>query len=334
MAINAKNLILGAKAPVPIDRSLQGAQPVVDKAAPAQEGGGIYPLPPVNGNEPKTFNAATNVTSPDTSNPTPSSTTSSFSGPDWERIRGMNNKQIFDFLQNEAKRYAPPSAEEVEKEHKRQKRRALFAAIGDGVSALSNLYFTTRGAPSTNIDPRDTLSARAQERYDKFKKEREENRDRYYNILAQQNSIANHEIQTRQNAEQAKIENDRWERDFDLRERQQKRLEEEAKAKIALYDARNNLLAAQANKNEAEAAYWGAKLDALERGLPLDLALKEAKIAKEKALAGKANRTGGKSQGNDGTETVTEKTTNRGSGKVTTVKYHRPRIKSTGVKWK
>lgn len=44
--------------------------------------------------------------------------------------------------------YTPPTDEELAKEKKKQKRDQIFAAIGDGISALSNLYFTTQGAPN------------------------------------------------------------------------------------------------------------------------------------------------------------------------------------------
>lgn len=44
---------------------------------------------------------------------------------------------------------------------KRNRRRAIFGAIGDGVAALSNLYFTTKGAPSVQYNPDTSLSARA-----------------------------------------------------------------------------------------------------------------------------------------------------------------------------
>lgn len=74
--------------------------------------------------------------------------------------------------------YKPPTEEELEKERKKEKREKIFAAIGDGISALSNLYFTTQGAPNA-FDPKNSLSAKAQERWDKLKKEREEN-GRYY----------------------------------------------------------------------------------------------------------------------------------------------------------
>lgn len=74
--------------------------------------------------------------------------------------------------------YKPPTAEELEKERKKEKRDKMFAAIGDGIAALSNLYFTTKGAPNA-FDPRNSLSAKARERWEKLHKEREENA-RYY----------------------------------------------------------------------------------------------------------------------------------------------------------
>lgn len=74
--------------------------------------------------------------------------------------------------------YKPPTEEELEKERKNEKREKIFAAIGDGIAALSNLFFTTQGAPNA-YDPKNSLSAKAQERWDKLKKERDEN-GRYY----------------------------------------------------------------------------------------------------------------------------------------------------------
>ena len=77
--------------------------------------------------------------------------------------------------------YKAPTPEEVEQEKKKQKRRALWAAIGDGVSALANLYFVGKGAPNL-LDPNGTtMSAKVQERADKLKKEREDNQLQYLN---------------------------------------------------------------------------------------------------------------------------------------------------------
>ncbi|MBQ2857938.1 MAG: hypothetical protein IJB60_09210 [Bacteroidaceae bacterium] len=71
-----------------------------------------------------------------------------------------------------------PSQEQIEKENKMNRNRAIISAIGDGISALANLYYTTKGAPNA-YDPTKSLSAKNNERWQNIKKRREENRDRY-----------------------------------------------------------------------------------------------------------------------------------------------------------
>lgn len=74
--------------------------------------------------------------------------------------------------------YKPPTPEELEKERKRQKRQSMWAAIGDGVSALANLYFTSKGAPNS-YNPQTSMSAKLKEQFDKIDAERKENVARY-----------------------------------------------------------------------------------------------------------------------------------------------------------
>ena len=50
-------------------------------------------------------------------------------------------------LEDEERRLRPETEEQKAKREKRERREKLFAAIGDGLSALSNVYFTTKGAP-------------------------------------------------------------------------------------------------------------------------------------------------------------------------------------------
>lgn len=78
--------------------------------------------------------------------------------------------------------YTPPTDEELAKEKKKQKRDQIFAAIGDGISALSNLYFTTQGAPNM-YSGKNTASERLQVRYDRLMKERNENARAYLSGL-------------------------------------------------------------------------------------------------------------------------------------------------------
>lgn len=74
--------------------------------------------------------------------------------------------------------YKPPTPEELEKERKKQKREAIFAAIGEGISAMSNLYFTTQYAPNA-FDPSKGMAATTKARFDQLKKDREENYRQY-----------------------------------------------------------------------------------------------------------------------------------------------------------
>ncbi len=76
--------------------------------------------------------------------------------------------------------YKPETAEERAKREKREKGEKIIAAVGDGISALSNLYFTSRYAPNA-YNPTQGMSVKAKDRWDKLKAEREANQQAYYN---------------------------------------------------------------------------------------------------------------------------------------------------------
>ena len=87
-------------------------------------------------------------------------------------------------LDRMAGKHRPMSDAELAKERKRRRRDAIFAAIGDGVSALSNLYFTTRYAPDAHR-PGKMMSEGMKQRWDKLDKERDEGMKQYLDILMQ-----------------------------------------------------------------------------------------------------------------------------------------------------
>ncbi len=95
---------------------------------------------------------------------------------------GDNRSMSYEDLYKALNPYKPPTQEEVEKEKKKQKRNQLFAAIGDGIQALSNLFFTTQYAPSM-YDGNNTASERMRVHYDKLQKERQNNAYAYINGL-------------------------------------------------------------------------------------------------------------------------------------------------------
>lgn len=75
--------------------------------------------------------------------------------------------------------YRPETAEDRAKREKKEKREAIFSALGDGLSAMSNLYFTTQYAPNA-YNASNGMSARTKDRWDKLRAEREANDRAYY----------------------------------------------------------------------------------------------------------------------------------------------------------
>ena len=69
------------------------------------------------------------------------------------------------FLKNSPDK--PLTEEEKRQQEKKRKREELMAAIGDGISALSNIYFTTRYAPNM-YDGSRTRTERTRKRWDKL----------------------------------------------------------------------------------------------------------------------------------------------------------------------
>ena len=65
----------------------------------------------------------------------------------------------------------PVSKEQMEAEDKRAKREKLFAAISDGISAMSNLYFTTKGAPNM-YDKENSQLKRVESKWEKHMADR------------------------------------------------------------------------------------------------------------------------------------------------------------------
>ena len=90
-------------------------------------------------------------------------------------------EDITSAMEAEQQRLKPETEEQKAKREKKEKREKLFAAITDGLSALSNVYFTTQYAP--NMASNKTLTGAVNEKYERMKSEREADRDKYLNML-------------------------------------------------------------------------------------------------------------------------------------------------------
>ena len=85
----------------------------------------------------------------------------------------MTYTQMYDAV---AKR--PETPEEQARREKRERSHAILSGVGDAITALSNLYFTTQYAPNA-YDPSQGMSVKARTRYDRLRAEREANRRAY-----------------------------------------------------------------------------------------------------------------------------------------------------------
>lgn len=92
----------------------------------------------------------------------------------------INYDNQINILKKEQAYYASANEteEERKKREKRERAKRVIAAVGDGIRALSNLYFTSQYAPNM-YNPDDTQLAKVDARQEKLKAEREANRDKY-----------------------------------------------------------------------------------------------------------------------------------------------------------
>ena len=93
-------------------------------------------------------------------------------------------------LERVAKEKKPESEEDRRKRERRERSKKIIAAVSNGLSALSNLYFTTQYAP--NMYNKDNSSlGRVNERIEKLKAERKADEDYYNNVMLKIGELRN-----------------------------------------------------------------------------------------------------------------------------------------------
>ena len=93
--------------------------------------------------------------------------------------------------------------EQEERENKRAKQRALYSAISDGIQALSNLYFTTKGAPNA-YNPNASMSKANLARWDKMVAQREKDAAKYMAVLKDKYGLDTQVVQQELSAKTAR----------------------------------------------------------------------------------------------------------------------------------
>lgn len=112
-----------------------------------------------------------------------------------EDLIGYDNQ--IDILKKAQADYAKANEtdEQRKKREKREKAKRVIAAVGDGIRALSNLYFTSQYAPNM-YNPNDSQLAKTDARQEKLKAEREANRDKYLNYSLRIGDLENDRART------------------------------------------------------------------------------------------------------------------------------------------
>lgn len=182
-------------------------------------------------------------------------------------------KTIQDWMDAEGNR--PETEEERKKRERREKSKRIIAAVSDGISALSNLYFTSQYAPDMYNHEKGSMTNAVDARLERLKAEREKNADKYLQFSLKLGDLENERAKTL--------------RELEAQQERQKLAREEAQRKAEqhnwlalLQPDKQREQAGKADKAEQDARTAQAEAD----NAP---ALQAAKLSTEKAR-GEAQR--------------------------------------------
>lgn len=97
-----------------------------------------------------------------------------------DEFKGSSNQELIDYLERKIREHKPLSDADLAKIRRRQKAEGMISGISDAVMSIANLIATHNYAPNM-YDPKGGMSAKAKERFEKEKADREAEDDRYFN---------------------------------------------------------------------------------------------------------------------------------------------------------
>ncbi|MDE5887324.1 MAG: hypothetical protein K2H46_07045, partial [Muribaculaceae bacterium] len=264
--------------PSPIDASMQGSQTSVG-SEPKSSIAKLTPLPK------ETVVEASKRSVAQDSNKTVESpgkeTKAEFYSENPQKQRRMSYVDMFEAMNPDK----PETEEEKAKREKKEKREAMLTSIGDGIAALSNLWFTSQYAPSM-FDASKSRTATTKERWERLRQQRESNRRLYLDGYMRARAL-----------DEANEKDDRNWRHTIVREKiADARYEVKAAQDKALADLNEKLKNQQITAAEYKAEQERIKAQYADQNEKLDLKLKEAGITLKKAQTGAANASAGASR--------------------------------------
>ena len=168
---------------------------------------------------------ATPKITPKTTDTAPSTTTPATEGEEYHTYR--------DIL---AKLAPQTSDEDKKKQMRRERRKAIVSALGDGLSALSNLYFTTKGAPDQGL--KTGMTDAAKKRMDDLRTQWQKEKDKYQELMLKGLEMDR--------------EQDNWLKSYELQKNADKRAEAEEERKAKTFEQELPLLEKKVQAAEEE----------------------------------------------------------------------------------
>lgn len=211
-------------------------------------------------------------TAPTTPTMTPATTTQQATPTQDPNLMGYD--QQIEMLRKAAADYEPETKEQREKRERKEKAKRIISAVGDGIAAVSNLYFTSQGAPNMYSAENSTYNA-VNAHLDKLKAEREANADKYRQYAMKLGDTINQRAATVREME-AEAEKRK------IAQAQEERAIEAHKWKAALQDDAQREAKGKADKAEYDATTAKAEADTAPQ-------MAEAKLNTERARAGAQN---------------------------------------------
>lgn len=219
-------------------------------------------------------------TAPASPTMTPSPTTQQGTQPQDPNLMGLD--QRIEMLRKLVAQHEPETKEQREKRERKEKAKRIISAVGDGIAAMGNVYFATKGAPNMYNAENSTYKA-VNAHLDKLKAEREANADKYRQFAMKLGDMINQRAATVREME-AEAEKRK------IAQAQEARAIEAHKWQAALQDDAQREAKAKADKAQSDADTAQAEANASKEYYDNHAMVEREKVGTEQAKQNRYNR--------------------------------------------
>ena len=239
---------------------------------------------------------ATPKITPKTTDTAPATTTPATEGEEYHTYRDILAK------------LAPQTSEEDKrKQMRRERRKAIVSALGDGLSALSNLYFTTKGAPDQGLKPGMTDAAK--KRMDDLRAQWQKEKDKYQDLM-----LKGLEMDREQG---------NWLKSYELQKNADKRAQKELSMKEEEWEKKKPMLEQELEKNKQELAKLERENNIGNATWKEEVALQKKKIAQQEREIEERNKPGNHGMTDAEKYQFDQKTSISRAANAETARHHR-----------